>query len=266
VAAPLSADPRLKQVRWRDLVPLSRLERVWELTLSLPWLLASLMAYHHGLWWLGAPCSFFFFLTGLRQSHNAQHYALGIGRRWHDGLLFLLSGVMLSSMHAVQVTHLHHHRHCLDEHDIEAAHVRKPWWRVLLEGPLFPLRLHTAAWRLASPGKRRWVSAELGLIAGVIAAALLLDVSALRWHVAAMLAGECMTAFFAVYIVHRGCDAEHHIARTQRGWLRNFLSYSMFYHLEHHLFPAVPTCHLPHLAKRVDAVAPEYRSMQVLPA
>ncbi len=73
-----------------------------------------------------------------------------------------------------------------------------------------------------------------------------------------------MTGFFAVWIVHRGCDPYHQIARTQRGWLKNVVSYSMFYHLEHHLFPAVPTCHLPRLAERLDRVAPEYRRAQVI--
>nr|WP_284143859.1 fatty acid desaturase [Psychrobacter sp. WY6] len=29
----------------------------------------------------------------------------------------------------------------------------------------------------------------------------------------------------------------------------------MLYHVEHHLFPAVPSNHLPELAKRLDATA-----------
>jgi fatty acid desaturase len=37
----------------------------------------------------------------------------------------------------------------------------------------------------------------------------------------------------------------------------------MFYHLEHHLFPAVPTSHLPELARRLDAVAPALNSKRV---
>jgi len=49
----------------------------------------------------------------------------------------------------------------------------------------------------------------------------------------------------------------------QRGWLKNMISYSMFYHLEHHLYPAVPTCHLAKRAERVDEAAPEVRGMQV---
>jgi len=60
-----------------------------------------------------------------------------------------------------------------------------------------------------------------------------------------------------------GCDARGQIARTQRGWLKNVVSYRMFYHLEHHLFPAVPTCHLTALADRLARAAPELREMAV---
>ncbi len=250
-------------VPWRDLVRLTWREKACELTISLPWLLGSWLCYQRGWWPVGLVCAFFFFLTGLRQSHNAQHYAMGLPRRAQDIVLAALSTLMVGSMHAVQVTHLHHHRHCLDEHDIEAGHANQRWWRVLLTGPFFPLRLHLAALRMASPVKRAWILAELALMAAAIVAACLLPCDFWRWHVAAMVAGECFTGFFAVWSVHHGCD-EHTIARTQRGWLKNFVSYSMFYHLEHHLFPAVPTGHLPELARRLDAATPGVPKQMVL--
>jgi fatty acid desaturase len=68
--------------------------------------------------------------------------------------------------------------------------------------------------------------------------------------------GECLTAFFAVWTVHHDCGSEELPARTQRGSWINRLCYSMFYHAEHHLFPAVPTCHLATLATRMDQAAP----------
>jgi fatty acid desaturase len=259
----------LRTIPWRDLVPLTQLERIWELTLSLPWLIASLACYSRAgrneLWLLpGALCTFFFFLTGLRQSHNAQHYALGIGRRAQDIVLLVLSVLMMMSMHAVQVTHLIHHRHCLGDQDVEAAHASKPWWRVLLAGPIFPARLVSAALRHGSPAKRRWIAAELLLVAGwLFFVFFVLHVPALKWHIAAMLAGESLTAFFAVWTVHHGCDETHTIARTQRGWIKNLVSYSMFYHLEHHLFPAVPTPHLPALARRLDLAIPAFGEKRV---
>ena len=89
------------------------------------------------------------------------------------------------------------------------------------------------------------------------------DNAALKCLAIMMEIGECFTGFFAVWTVHHDCD-EAHIARTQRGWLRNFVSYNMFYHLEHHLFPNVPTCHLPELAKRLDQIEPQARTKMVV--
>ncbi len=254
----ISRDLRLRPVAWRDLVPLTGWEKLWELTLPLPWLVGSLAAYAAGGWGIGAIASFFFFLTGLRLSHNAQHRSLGIGRVAHDLVLLALSLGMAASMHAVQVTHLHHHRHTLEADDIEAAHVAWPWWRALLLGASFPVKLHTSAWRLAGQGKRLWVGAEMAaILLWLTAAWFVLGLSCLWWHATAMVVGECFTGFFCVWTVHHGCHPHGQIARTQRGWLKNFVSYSMFYHLEHHLFPAVPTCHLPRLARRLDRGAPE---------
>ena len=71
------------------------------------------------------------------------------------------------------------------------------------------------------------------------------------------------TAFFAVWTVHHGCDRHHFIARTLRGKAKNLVSYQMFRHVEHHLYPAVPTCHLRELSDRLDAAAPELQTMQV---
>jgi fatty acid desaturase len=256
---------KIKNVEWRDLVALSPWEKAWELILGLPWLLLSLCCYGHGLWWAGLLCSFYVFLTGLRQSHNAQHYALGLPRPMQDGVLFALSVLMLASMHAVQVTHLHHHRHCLEDEDGEGATARLSWWRALLVGPLFFAQLHLSAWRLAQRGKRAWIAVEVTAIVSVVLISLFLTRgTALRWHVQAMLAGECFTGFFAVWTVHHGCNAGEP-GRTQRGRWLNLISYSMFFHAEHHLFPAVPTAHLPELARRLDSAMPAIRQRSVLP-
>jgi fatty acid desaturase len=63
--------------------------------------------------------------------------------------------------------------------------------------------------------------------------------------------------------VHHGCQA-HEPGRTQRGRWLNLISYSMFFHAEHHLFPAVPTAHLAELARRIDAGIPEFKLHPVL--
>lgn len=253
-------------IPWRDLLTLTRFEKAWELSLSLPWLLGALYAYHFGYLLPGAICSFYFFLTGLRQSHGAQHYSLGVPKLVQDVVLFLLSITMLASMHAVQASHLHHHRHCLEDEDTEGSTARLKWWQALLIGPIFVVRLHTTAWRLSGRKKRCWILAELlGVIIVVALALTLPEWRALRWHVAAMLAGECMTGFFAVWTVHHGCDSHHTLARTQRGRWVNWFTYSMFYHAEHHLFPQVPTCRLGVLAQRIDEAHPSFADEQVIP-
>jgi fatty acid desaturase len=256
----------LKKVQWRDLVELKPWEKAWELGLSLPWLALSLWCYDRGWWEVGALASFYFFLTGLRQSHNAQHYALGLPRLAQDFVLFLLSILMLTSMHAVQVTHLHHHRHCLDDQDAEGDVAHGKWWQAVALGPLFPFRLHFAAWRLGSPAKRRWMLLELTAITiSLVAGLRLFAVTALQWHLTAMLVGECFTGFFAVWTVHHDCESDLESSRTQHsGWV-NAVTYHMFMHLEHHLFPAVPTCHLPRLARRLRHAIPPGRQKEVLP-
>ena len=213
----------------------------------------ALAAEQHPAYLLGGlVCSFWLFLTGLRQSHNAQHYAIGLSRRGHEVVLFALSVLLQSSMHAVQITHLHHHRHCLGEDDIEASSSRLSWLRALYTGPLFIFNLHRHAFRLArTRSKKMWVVVELLTIAAWLTTVFfLLDIPALKIHAVVMVIGQCGTGFFAVWTVHHDCESEHHIARTQRGRLKNWISYNMFFHVEHHLFPAVPTCHLPELARR----------------
>jgi fatty acid desaturase len=257
-------DPRIRSVEWRDLVPLSRVEVVKELTLPLPWLGGSLWFAHRGLFVPALACSFVFFLCGLRVVHNAYHYALGLPRAWTEGVIFAVSLLMLGSMHAVQFNHLRHHRLCMDDEDVEAFSARMGALQALAFGPVFPILLHLTALRAGPERVRRWVCAELAANAiGVGAILALLPGTPLGYHLTAMTVGHCFTAFFAVWTVHHGCDREHFIARTLRGRWRNLVSYHMFRHVEHHLFPRVPTCHLGRMSERLDRAAPELKSMRV---
>jgi fatty acid desaturase len=99
--------------------------------------------------------------------------------------------------------------------------------------------------------------------AAMVAAALVSDVGFFRYHILAMAVGQCLTSFFAVWTVHHDCEADGIFARTIRGGLKGWLTYDMFYHLEHHLFPAVPTSRLPELARRLDEADPEWSVKRV---
>jgi|ERR1044071_2623619 uncharacterized protein (TIGR01777 family) len=149
-------------VRWRDLVALTPKEKVWELSLSLPWFLLSLWFYERNLYWPGLACSFYVFLTGLRQSHNAQHYSLGLARVAQDGVLFGLSMMMVASMHAVQVTHLHHHRHCLEDEDNCRYHARNR--REILDSRVDSTRVIGEAIRRCAKPPSVWLNASTATI------------------------------------------------------------------------------------------------------
>jgi fatty acid desaturase len=60
-----------------------------------------------------------------------------------------------------------------------------------------------------------------------------------------------------VWTVHHGCARTGPPARTIRHRWRAAATFNMFFHLEHHLFPQVPTAHLPLLAHRLDAAVPQ---------
>src|SRR5439155_18466156 len=227
-------------IEWRDLAATTPADAIRELLLPAPWLFGSLILAAQELYPLALTASFVFFLTGLRVVHGAFHYSLGLPRRATDFVMFTFSLAMLGSMHAVQWNHLRHHRHCLAEDDIEAMGARRSAWGALLLGPRFPIRLHRAALAGAHTTKRRWIAAELG---GNLAVAVLvfgmLSPGVLGYHLLAMMAGQCMTAFFAVWTVHHGCSRAGPLARTVRNRFRAVVTFSMFFHLEHHLFPQV---------------------------
>jgi fatty acid desaturase len=246
---------------WRDLTSVTPLEIAWELILPAAWLSASLFCAARGYFLIGAGLSFMFFLTGLRLVHNAFHSALGLSRSATDAVLWVMSLVMLGSMHAVRFNHMRHHKLRLSEGDVEGRSAEMPAWRALLLGPIFPILLHFTALRYGDRKLRATVIVELGMSALWIALVFsLLHSQMLRYHVIVMAAGQCFTAFFAVWTVHHHCDRTHYIARTLRNRLKNAITFNMFLHVEHHLCPRVPTCHLPELSKRIDHAMPELKS------
>jgi fatty acid desaturase len=196
-----------------------------------------------------------FFLTALRLNHEAIHGHLGFSARGHRLVMHGLSALMLGSNNAVAFNHLQHHRHNGTAADIEGKAGRMSGWRVLLYGPLFPVEMHIDAWRRGGAALRGRIAADGLLNLMVLAPAFAVPV--LRYHLAVMFAAQCLTAFFAVWITHHDTEHDGLGARTQRSRLINALTYNMFFHLEHHLFPAVPVKRLARLAARMDRVAPE---------
>ncbi|GAA4042856.1 hypothetical protein GCM10022281_25050 [Sphingomonas rosea] len=253
------ARDRLRRiVRWQDLVAMRPADGFVECLHPLPWLGLSWWAHAQGWWPLGIAAAFMFFLTALRLNHEAIHRSLGFGRGGHLAVLHGLSFLMTGSNHAVAFNHMHHHAHVGEPDDHEGACGRMSMGKVLLFGPLFPFQMHWFAWTRGKPETRRRMAIDGGLNALMLALLLVPGLEFLRWHVALMIVAQCMTAFFAVWITHHDCEDGLFMARTQRSRLVNLLSYNMFFHLEHHLFPAVPVKRLARLADRIDAAVPAY--------
>jgi fatty acid desaturase len=247
----------LKRVEWKDLKNLSTKEILIENNLTLPWLFASWLFAYYGYYVLALPCSGFFFLTGLRQVHNGFHNALGTTPFLTWFTLYSNSILMMASIHAVKFNHLRHHQYCLTEEDYEGKSAGMTWYGAILYGPIHMFLIHLVT---LQKGNRRYVKNVLFELFSIAVFAFLVfyfKIHFLMYHIAIMIIGEFLMAFFAVWTVHHDTEDHPEFARTQRDGWKNTITFSMFYHLEHHLFPAVPTIKLPELVKRIDAALPE---------
>lgn len=252
----------LRKVEWKDLKKLTFREMLIENNLTIPWALASWTFAYFELYWLALPCSAFFFLTGLRQVHNGFHNSLGTNKFLTWLSLYINSVLMMVSIHAVKFNHLRHHRYCLSEEDQEGKSAHMTWYGAILYGPVHMFKIHQITWQIGSKKYRRNMILEIIsalLFAGI---AIYFGIHWLIYHIIIMIIGEFMMAFFAVWTVHHDTHDNPDFARTQRGGWKNKLTFSMFYHLEHHLFPAVPTIKLPELARRIDEAIPEIEKKQ----
>ncbi|MDF0488568.1 fatty acid desaturase [Sphingomonas sp. H39-1-10] len=253
-------------VRWRDLTPMRRRDGLLECAHPLPWLAASWIAAALAVWPVAIVCTFMFFLTALRLNHEAIHGNLGFRPRTDRRVLHALSAVMLGSNSAVAFNHVRHHRYLGTPDDLEGACGRMRLWAVIRHGPCFPIEMHRAAWRDGDAALRRRMTIDFGLNAAVVGAAVASWSPVLLYHVAAMSVAQCLTAFFAVWVTHHDC-APDDVARTQRSAILNYISYNMFLHREHHLFPGVPVRRLGILAARIAEAVPdmERRAALVVP-
>ncbi len=245
-----------RKVEWKDLKKLTFTEMMIENNLPLPWLAASLVLAYYGYYLLALPFSGIYFLTGLRQTHNGFHNCLATGKFLTWLTLYLHSISMMSSIHAVKFNHLRHHKYCLSEEDYEGKSATMSWYSAILYGPVHVFLIHKVTLQQGNSDYRKKVLLELISIAVFASVVVWFNIDFLLYHIAMMVFGECLMSFFAVWAVHRETHEAPDFARTQRRHWKNKITFNMFYHLEHHLFPAVPTIKLPELAKRIDAALP----------
>lgn len=266
-------------VVWQDLRQLSSLQIIYNLILPYPFLLLSWWLASQSLYLLACGASYLFFAAAFRQAHDGYHHSLGVSRNVITGLLLLLSVLLFTSLHSIRASHMEHHRDPLGDNDVEGNLAKMRWWQALLGGMTYRLDIYRQGLRLSNRSNRRWAWLEFSLIAVVITIVSILTLCAmlstitpayavlvqvLNYHLLTMLLANASVGIIAVWGVHHDCDET--VARTERYELVNLLTFNLLYHVEHHLFPAVPSNHLPELAKRLDATAPQLTHQHVLPS
>jgi fatty acid desaturase len=247
----------LKKVKWKDLKNLSVREMLIENNLTIPFFLISMGLAYQGYYLFALPFSAFFFLTGLRQVHNGFHNSLGTNKFLTWLSMYLNSMLMMVSIHAFKFTHMRHHKYCMTEQDHEGRSAGMTWYGAILYGPVHMYLIHQVTLQLGNRSYRRNVIIELLSIAAFVFVAFYFQLHFLMYHMAVMLIGEFLISFFAVWTVHHDTHDQPEFARTQRQGWKNLITFGMLYHLEHHLFPAVPTIKMPELARRIDQALPE---------
>ncbi|MCE9562764.1 MAG: fatty acid desaturase [Planctomycetes bacterium] len=237
-----------------DLLRVTRFQRTT--ALAAPFLyFAAYFACAAAGWWVPAvlaTVALSFFTYG-STSHDLVHRTLGLSHRANEVLLCLTELLALRSGHAYRLAHLHHHAKFPADDDIEAAASRMSWVAALASGFTFQVRVWLWAYRRGI--NRAWVVGEgvacVSLLAASVGLAVVTPVFAV--YAGLMVAGSWVIPFATSYLQHDPAGAS---ALTQtrafRGKVASAVALGHLYHLEHHLYPAVPHQNWGELARRLD--------------
>ena len=240
----------------RDLLHVTPFQRFWSIFRPVVCVVLYFVFAARG-WWVPAVLAVagLMFITYVSTSHDLLHRTLGFSRPVNEALLAFTEMLVLRSGHAFRITHLQHHRHFPAADDVEGAVARLPWWKALVSGIGSQSRLFAWAWRLARPEDKKWMALEAGWAVAVAGC----GVALLPWsnivlvYVLLIVTSSWLYPFATVWVPHR---AEGQDTLTQTHAVRGRLIPELFlqhtYHLEHHLYPAVPSYHWQELARRLD--------------
>jgi fatty acid desaturase len=201
--------------------------------------------------------------------HEGMHGLLFANRRWNWMASVLLGSTFLMSFSAYRVLHLRHHRYLGDPRDPDDYHnysrSRPVVWCLhfvrLTFGPsLYLCLIPVLALKHGSAAQRRLICIEYTLLAAIYS--VLLRVFSFRdlfviWLVPLLLMGA-LTAIrgFTQHGITEASDPYLASRTMLPGPMVAFFLLNENYHLEHHLFPEVPSYHLPALHKLIWARLP----------
>lgn len=224
--------------------------------------------------------------------HEAAHYALSKNKKLNDRLsdffAFWPLGITTSGYRNV---HMQHHKNTNTEHDPELAHrkSRSPQWDLPITWKKiakyccedligFSLPDYIIIVRFSKPNSRKEYIPLILFHFLFIATAMALG----GWWVAILWYASLVSSFMMffrlrTFLEHLGTDDTHRLHLNW--WQRHLIApHNIWYHWEHHNFPAIPYYNLPHLRKIFTEVeilrlkdllefykqAPDIKSGQVL--
>jgi fatty acid desaturase len=209
-------------------------------------------------WWWATPIvAFMIFVAVVTVTHDVVHRSLGLTGRQTDWALFFMGLVLLESGHAYRATHIQHHRLFPHTDDPEGYPANLSLLGAICYGPVFLVRLWWWAFRRdrSGPRERAWLIAEaLAPLVAVASGTLLWRLTpAVLLYATMMIVGSWVYPLLTVYLPHRDYgDTPLTQTRTLRGRIIPAIFLELTYHLEHHLYPQVPSHNLPELARRLD--------------
>ncbi len=181
---------------------------------------------------------------------------------------------VLQNFSAYRVLHLRHHKHLGlgGDPDHYQNYSRWPalvflmyWGRLLLGYPVYITVIPILGWQQGNQEERRWIGLELvllaGLVGGVLAAPIPRSWLLHGWFIPMVLINTMVN--IRGMSQHTLLECQTDVVRGTRTILTNpvtrFFMCNENYHLEHHLYPAVPWYHLPRLHQ---ALRPELEQRQ----
>ena len=251
-------------LEWKDLKKLSFKGTIIENLINIPWLLISMFLAYNEYYFFAIPFTILFFLSTLRQVHNGIHNSLGLNKFATQISMFINSILMFVSVSAIKFNHIRHHKYNLSKKDYEGKPATMKWYQAIFYGPIFMIGIHLKTIKHGNKNHKRQLLLESIFIFGFFSLIIFFKIKFLIYHIIIMAIGEGLMAFFAVWSVHHDTLENPTFARTQRGgkW-KNIISMGMFYHLEHHIFPSIPTHNLFELSIRLDKKYPNLIKKEV---
>jgi len=250
-----------------DLLKASTLDFVLILVRPLILIILFFLVYETEFYWLLPMVVFALFVTVINFTHDLVHNSLGLPPRLNELLISLSGMLILESGHSYKVTHHLHHRNFPNKTDPEGEPAKNGFVKSLLIGPFYIPKLFIWAYSYSLKKKDfrmiRWMRLEalffgMFLLIGVL---LLPETKAVLTYGLMVVVGGWFYPMITVYMPHRKYNGKE-LGNTIRykGKLTSYLFINQIFHLEHHLYPHVPTCNLKKLSERLSPYLDKNRS------